>query len=65
MLYAQDALNAYNEARGEEDTLETDTIDLITDLLLQAHNHDLCAEHILEVAQLHFEGECSAEQDNS
>jgi hypothetical protein len=52
------ALEAYNEARGENDTMETDAIDLIADLLhLVAVEEAGNPEAILKNALMHYEEE--------
>ena len=60
MKYAhgpQEALDTYNDVRGESDTLETDIIALIADLLLLAQFNHLDVTAIQDAADIHFQAE--------
>jgi len=64
--WAQTALDSYLEAKGEDDNLRDDIIDLVTDLLHLARKHRKFIvlpsgvkgpSSILETAKMHFEAE--------
>lgn len=54
---ADACLNTYNQARGESDTLESDLIDLIADLLHLANRLGEDPEAILRLANYHYNEE--------
>lgn len=51
---AQAALDAYGDARGENDTAETDMIDLISDLGHLARREGIDFRKVLLNAEVHY-----------